>query len=302
MRNGLMVVWALVFLAGCNREPGSRVFTKGSLTVAVDEAIAPVMTLVIDEFQRQYPDAKLTIRSMPARDAVVAFASDSVRVIVCGRELNTEEKNALAGAKVGYQDNRVAMSAIAVIGHKSNPRSELRVGEVDSMFAGTITRWKGRSVIDLCIGGPNSSTNEVFRTLVLQGKPFSLSATPYASSSDLVEHVRRTPAALGIVNLSWLKGVTQEVRVMYLGRPGVSADSTEPPGKFYSPAQAYVYKGYYPVNAPIFIYSREMVEDLAIGFVSFVASPPGQKVFLNNGLVPQTQPIRLVQVTSNQVN
>jgi ABC-type phosphate transport system substrate-binding protein len=223
-------------------------------------------------------------------------------VIVCSREFNTEEKNALAGAKVVYQDNRVAMSAIAVIAHRGNPRSEMRVGELDSMFTGSIARWKGKSVIDLCIGGQNSSTNELFRNLILQGKPFALSATPYASSSDLIEHVRRTPAALGIVNLSWLKGVTQELTVVSLGRPGVSADSTEPAGKFYAPAQAYVYKGYYPINAPIFIYSREMVQDLALGLVSFVASPPGQKVFLNNGLVPQTQPIRLVQVTSNQVN
>jgi len=297
---GVLLCCALV-AGGCSREPGSRVLTKGELTVQVDEAVSPVMTLVVDEFQRQYPEAKITIRPAEAREVIANFASDSTRVIVCGRELNKEEKDALVAAKVQYQEYRVAMSAVTVIAHKDNPRKEVRTGQLDSMFSGMTTRWSGRRVIDLAVGGINSSTNETFRSRILHGRPFAVSATPYGSSRELVEHVRKTPGALGIVNLAWLKGVTQEISVVSLGTPGVAPDSTEPPGKFYSPAQAYLYQGYYPVNSPVFIYAREVPSDLATGFISFVASPPGQRVFLNSGLVPQTQPVRLVQLTSDQV-
>lgn len=301
MQRIAIVLGSALLLVGCTREPGSRVLTKGELTVQVDEAVSPVLTLVVDEFQRQYPEAKITVRLAEAREIIGNFANDSVRVIVCGRELNTEEKNALVAAKIQYQEYRVAMSAVAVIAHRDNPRKELRTGELDSMFAGLVTRWSGKKVIDLSVGGINSSTNEVLRSRILHKQPFALSATPYGSSSELVEHVRKTPAALGIVNLSWLKGVTQEVTVMSLGTPGVAADSTEPPGKFYSPAQAYIYQGYYPLTTPVYIYAREVPSDLTTGFIAFVSSPPGQKVFLNNGLVPQTQPVRLVQLTSDQV-
>ncbi len=155
--------------------------------------------------------------------------------------------------------------------------------------------------VDLAVGGANSSTNEVFRTLVLKGKPFAQSATPFSSSGDLYEYVRKTRGSLGIVNLAWLKGVADEVTIVSLGTPGYRPDTTEPAGKYYAPAQAYLYQGYYPVPAPIYIYSRDLVSDLATGFISFVTSPPGQKVFLNGGLVPQTQPVRLIQLTSNQV-
>ncbi len=302
MKNAAVLLSCCLLLAGCSREPGSRVLTKGSLTVQVDEAVVPVMTLVVDEFQREYPDAKVTIVPVECRAAVANFANDTIRVIVTGRELNKEEKDAFAAAKIEYQDYRVALSGVAVIANKSNGRSELRTGELDSIFAGHKTRWSPKSVIDLAVGGVNSSTNEVFRNLVLKGEPFALSATPFASSSGLVEHVRKSTGALGIVNLAWLKGVTSELTVMSLGTPGYRPDSTEPAGKYYAPAQAYLFQGYYPIPAPIYIYSRDLVSDIATGFISFVTSPPGQRIFLNSGLVPQSQPVRLVQITSNQVN
>jgi len=301
VRQSVVFLSCVLLIAGCTREPGSRVLTKGTLTLEVDEAVSPVIVLVVDEFQRQYPEARITVRPAEARAVIADFANDSVRVIVCGRELNKEEKDALAAAKIGVQEYRVAMSAVAVIAHRANPRKELRTGELDSMVAGLTTRWPGKRVIDLAVGGINSSTNEVFRTKILRGRPFALSATPYGSSSELVEHVRTTPGGLGIVNLAWLKGVTEEISVLSLGTPGISPDSTEPPGKFYSPAQAYVYQGYYPITTPVYLYAREVPSDLATGFISFVVSSQGQNVFLKSGLVPQSQPVRLVQLTSDQV-
>jgi len=302
MKRIAALLCCLVTAAGCNREPGSRVLTKGSLNVQVDEAVVPVMTLVVDEFQRQYPDAKVSIRKVEGRAAVANFASDSIRVIVLGRELNKEEKDALAASKVEYQEYRVGLSGIAVIANPSVSRPDLRVSEADSLFAGEKTRWSARMPVDLAVCGANSSSNEVFRTLVLKGRAFAPSATPFTSSGDVYDYVRRTPGALGILNLAWLKGAASEVTIMSLGTPGYRPDTTEPAGKYYAPAQAYLYQGYYPVPAPVYIYSRDLVSDLATGFISFVASPPGQKVFLNSGLVPQTQPVRLVQLTSNQVN
>jgi len=292
------VLLCILACAGCSREPGSRLFTKGKLAVQVDEAVVPVMTLVVDDFQRQYPEAKIALTPVQGREAVVNFANDSVKVIVAGRELNKEEKNALAAAKIEYQEYRIALSAVAVIANRGVRDTAFRPGEVDSMFAGIRTRWSNRKVIDLAIGGVNSSANEVFRGSIMKGSPFALSATPFPSSSDLVEYVRKTPGALGIVNLAWLKGVTDELSIISMGTPGVSPDSTEPPGKFYSPAQAYVYQGYYPATAPVYIYSRDYVSDLATGFISFVTSPAGQRIFVSAGLVPQTQPVRLVQLSS----
>jgi phosphate transport system substrate-binding protein len=297
---GCLVV-AFSLLAGCNREPGSTRLTAGNLVVECDEAVFPVINALAAEFRQQYPDARIEVRSADAREATANFVNDSVKVIVCSRQLNDEERNVLTAGKTWFEEYHVAQSAVAVIVNPANPVRFLRVGQADSIFSGLLTSWPGwraGGVIDLVTGGVDASTNEVFRRIVLHGGAFALSATPMKSSSDIVEHVRATKNAVGIVGVGWLKGVESDVTALGLARPGVAADSTEPVGKAYSPHQAYVYKGYYPVSTPVYMYTRDLDRSVSLGFISFAAGPFGQKVFLNNGLVPVTMPVRLIQLTS----
>jgi phosphate transport system substrate-binding protein len=180
----------------------------------------------------------------------------------------------------------------------------MRTGMLDSIFAGVMASWPGnnpRGPIDLAVCGVNSSTNEVFRTRMMKGGAITLSATPIKASPDVFEYVRTTTGALGILDVSWLKGVASEVRVLALGTPGVAPDTTQRPGAFYSPAQAYVHKGYYPITSPVYIYSREQTRDVSLGFISFVAGAEGQKVILNSGIVPVTMPVRLIHLTAEEV-
>jgi len=299
----LLLVAACGLLAGCRgKEPGSTQLTKGALRVEADEAILPSIRGEGEEFQQQYPDSRIEIQPADARAAISDFALDSIRVIVTGRALNKEERDALTDAKIQFEEYRVALSAVAVIANREIPLSQLRVSQLDSILTGDVTQWPAkRGPIDLVIAGRNSSVNEVVRNTLMQGRDFTMAATPIDSSLARIEYVRTHRGAIGLVGVNWLRGLNKDVTVMSLGTPGVRPDSTEPPGQYYSPAQAYVYKGYYPISTPVYIYSREIDRNVALGFISFVTSGPGQKVFLNNGLVPVTMPVRLVQLTSQQV-
>jgi phosphate transport system substrate-binding protein len=299
-----IILWCGVLMAGCTREPGSTQLTKGALRVDCDEAVSPVVRLLVEEFRRQYPDANVTVNSVEAREATANFVNDSVRVIVVARPLNAEERSVLNTTKTWFEEYHVAQGAVAVIANTANPVKALRIGQADSIFAGLVTAWPGwraGGAIDVVVGGINSSTNEVFREAILGSRKYTLSATPIASSNDLLDHVRKTRNAIGLLSVSWLKGVENDASVLGLSRPGVSPDSTQSPGKAYTPIQGYVYKGYYPVCTPVYIYSRSVDRDVALGFISFASSGPGQKVFLDNGLVPVKSPVRLIQLTSEQV-
>jgi phosphate transport system substrate-binding protein len=298
----LIVCGALMF--GCERQE-STTTTKGSVTIECDESVLPVMQLEADDFHTTYPEAQVTLRSVEAREAIADFVNDTTRVIICGRAFNKEEREAIAAAKIELKEFKVALDAIAVIGHKDNPVKRLRISELDSMFSGTITRWEGKprgDYIDIAIGGINSSINEVFTTTILKDSPAALTGTRYASSKELLEFVRTRRNAIGIIGLSWLKGAEQDLTVFALGDPSTRVDSTEPVGKYYSPAQAYVYKHYYPITRPLYIYSREVKRNVGLGFIAYVSSALGQKIFLNQGLVPITMPVRIVELTSKQVH
>lgn len=296
------VAW-VVLTVGCGQKEGAST-TKGSVTIECDESVLPVMQIEADDFHSTYAEAQVTLRVQEARVAITNFVNDTVRVIVCGREFNREERDVIKTANFEVKEFKVAMDAIAAIGHKDNPLKRLRVSELDSIFSGTLTRWGGKPVGDLvevAIGGINSSTNEVFRSAILKNSPFALTATQYDSSQQLIDFVRTHKNAIGIVGLGWLKGNEDQLTVFALGDAHTRIDSTKPVGKYYSPAQAYIYKGYYPITRPIYIYTREVRRDVSLGFIAYVTSAPGQKIFLNNGLVPTTMPVRIVELTSQQV-
>lgn len=289
---------------GCQSDEVKYTPTAGTVTIECDESVLPVITLLVNDFQRQYEKAKIVIRGVEGREAVADFASDSVRYIVMGRQFDQEERTAIAGGKIEFQEYNVALGAVAVIVNKRNPLTQIRLGLLDSIFSGTITRWPDKNpngMIDIAIGGPNSSTNLIFRTLALKGKPLSVTATPFPSSEKLLEYVQNNSNAIGIVGLSWLRGKEADVQVLALGGPGWRPDTTESFGRYYPPVQAHIHRKFYPINTPVYIYRREVLPDVGYGFISYATSGAGQKLFLNNGLVPVTMPVRLVTLTSKGV-
>jgi len=302
--SGAVLVCAL--LAGCaGKEPGSTQLTRGTILIGCDEVIAPVMDRQVAEFTSQYTEAHIALRTAEARSVVVDFGSDSVRVIVLARPLNKEERDALATAKVEFQEYEVARTAVAVVANPDAPSKNLRVGELDTIFSGGVTRWPDRkkTMIRLAVSGINSSVTEVFRKSVLgAGGGYDRGAKPFASGGEVIEYVSETPGAIGIVGVNWVQGSQNRVNIVAVASGAMRPDSTFAPREYYSPAQAYVFLGYYPITASVYMITREVNRDLGLGFISFVSSAAGQKVFQNSGLVPVTMPVRLVQLTSEQVH
>ncbi|MFN0159330.1 MAG: PstS family phosphate ABC transporter substrate-binding protein [Bacteroidota bacterium] len=298
----ILVLLGMLFF-GC--ESGPRISTvEGTATFECDESLYPVMQLLAADFIRSYPKANIILRSVEAREATANFVMDSTRHIILGRELNKDEQEAVVLGKIEKEGYRVALDAVAVISHKSNPVKELSVGLLDSIFSAAVSRWPGRKgspLIDVVIGGVNSSTNEVFREKILKGRALGLTAIPYSSSQQLVEYVKGNPNAIGIVGLSWLAGIQDSVTVFSLSTPGERPDTTQPYGRPYPPVQAHIHRGYYPLTRPVYIYNREVLRSVGYGFISYVNSAVGQKLFLSNGLVPVTMPVRLVNLTSQEV-
>lgn len=301
---------AAAVLAGCQGARDEASTVRGSAAVQVDESLEPVLRLAVDDFQRSYPDAKIAFSTAHAREAVVNFLNDSVRVIVLGRELNKEER-AFIDARAGKKDAidaaewRVALDAVAVIVHKENPATRLRTGELDSIFSGYTRVWpsadRKRVPVEPVVPDVNSSVNEVFRNRVMAGRPFASSVTVLPESRRVIDEVAGVRGAIGIVGLSSLRGRDHEVSVVSVSDPSARPDTLLVPGQYFSPAQAHVFHGYYPITRPVMIYRREFRTDVGYGLISYITSPPGQKIFLNNGLVPQTQPVRIVELTSEQV-
>ncbi len=297
----------LIFIvSGCAPER-KETPTKGSAVILVSESIAPTVEHEQQKFGELYPETKLSLRTLPAREAVVQFFNvDSLKTLVSSRPLNDEERAVAGKFHLQFHEYKIAIDAIAVIANLKNSVKQLRTTQIDSIVRGKITRWNALgwknsfSSVALCLPDQNMGEFEILSMKILQGKKFEAPATTIHTSLEMLEYVSSHSDALGFVSLSWLRDFTDKVNVLEISDPNVP-DSLGIKGEYFSPHQAHVYRGYYPLTSDVYIYSRTDIYSVGSGFISFVTSGPGQQIILNNGLVPATQPVHLVELTNRKL-
>jgi phosphate transport system substrate-binding protein len=290
---------AAILLSGCS-ERKSDTPTKGHAAVAVSEEVLPLIREEEARFEELYPEAMVDLRARSAREAIAELFNDSVKVIVSTRELNAEEAAAQKSLNLEITDFTVALDAVVVIVNPANDVSKLTLPQLDSVFSGALMDWgllgwKGAAgKIALCVPDRNMSANALFSTRVLRGGGFARGAAVVGSSPAMIDAVAKDPSAIGIVGLNWMRDAGTKVRALELADPA-APDSLEG-GKYFSPHQAYVYKRFYPLVRRVHIYITPDSYGVSSGFTSFITSAAGQKVVQNQGLVPATMPVRLVEL------
>jgi phosphate transport system substrate-binding protein len=289
-------------LAGCS-ERKSDTPTKGHASVAVCEEILPLLREEEARFEELYPEARVDLRPRTAREAIAELLNDSVKVIVSSRALNAEEEAARKALNLEITQFRVALDAIAVIVNPANDVTKLTLPQLDSIFSGKtmdwgLLGWKGApGKITLCVPDRNMSSHEGFSARVLRGGGFARAAVVVASSAGMIAAVEKDPSAIGLVGLNWMRDAGMRVRMVDLADP--AAPDSLGGGKYFSPHQAYIYKQFYPLVRNVYIYVTPDSYGVSSGFTSFITSAAGQKIVQNQGLVPATMPVRLVELRND---
>ena len=258
-------------------------------------------------FEELYSQAKLQLQTMTTREVIVQFFNiDSIRTVVSSRPLNDEERATAQRFHLKFNEYKIAIDAIAVIVNSKNSITHLRTTQLDSVLRGVTTRWNMLgwkntfASISVCLPDQNAGEFEVLSEKILHGEKVSTAANVSHSSTDMLEYVSSHSDALGFVSLSWLRGYADKVKVLELSDPS-APESLDIKGKYFTPHQAYVYRGYYSLTSDVYVYTRTDLYSVGAGFITYITSAPGQQIVLNSGLVPATMPVRLVELTSRNL-
>lgn len=301
-----------MFLSFSCRPNDEETATKGHLRVLIAESVAPVLVQEVNKFMSLYQahgaDVKYTI--MQSSEVDERFVNDTARVIVTTIPLTNEEKNRVRKTTDNLVEIKLAYDGIVAIVEKRNRRQDLTLTQIRDILNGRVTMWEqlgrrrsGRGRIHLFLEDSSDVTNYLSERL-LSGGPIKATYRRTSSSNQTVEDVSRDRYALGFVGLNWVDSVEGKIKVLGLAADSAIADTTyRPPresiGNAYSPHPAHIYLNYYPMKRAVYVYSRTSPGDFATGFTSFLASPAGQRIFLNAGLVPGTQQIVLKRPEQN---
>lgn len=192
-----------------------------------------------------------------------------------------------------------------MITHLGNPDSLISVKDIRRILTGDAKQWKDIDPasrlgdIGLVFDNKNSSTVRFAVDSICKGAPLSGRVKALKTNREVIDYVARTPDAIGIIGVNWLSdrndstglSFSKEVRLM-----SVSAADKAMPDNSYKPYQAYLYYGDYPLARSIYALLNDPRSALPWGFASFLASDRGQRIILKSGLVPATQPVRVVNV------
>ena len=266
------------------------------------EDVFPVINIQVSDFQRVYEEVKIKNLSVSTREAVVQMLNDSIKLIVCARELNDEEKSVIAKNNIEIDSTKIAYDGVAVIVNQKNSIERLTTDELTTLLTGSKDRWSKAigsnlsSAVIVAVGDPNSGVFEYLKSRLVHEEKFSQNILPCTTSAEVLSVVSERPNAIGFVGMSWLAKMPKNVKVLEIGDPAFRRDSTTKDMEYFTPHQAHVYRRYYPLSRTIYIYAHNVGKGVGLGFMSFAASSDGQKIIVSNGLVPATMPVRLVQL------
>jgi phosphate transport system substrate-binding protein len=279
--------------------------TRGKLKVAIDDSYRLLMESEIYAFETIYKYARIDTIYGPESDVFEAFMNDSVPLIVVNRKLTERENEILKAGLFVPKTTRIAYDAVVFIVNNTNNQDNLFYDQIRDIFTGKVTQWKQIH------GAADLGTLAVVFDHFKSGNPryfkekFDLDSLPPAcyavhSNEEVVNYVETHVNAIGILSVNWVSDSRDSVSNNFLKRVKVAGISPEgdndPSATFYRPYQAYIAEGFYPFTREVYCINRQTYAGLAFGLSAYIASDKGQLIILHSGLVPATQPIRIVEI------
>jgi ABC-type phosphate transport system, periplasmic component len=279
--------------------------------MAVDANFTPIIKDEIAVFEAQFPKAKIVPIYTNEVNAIDLLVKDSVRVAVATRPLSEKEVNYLKSKQFAPRSFKLAIDGIALITNKSNPDTLLSLVDLRRVLTGKVKNWneiypksklgKFRVVFD----NQNSSTVRYAIDSICIGQQLSKELNAQQTNEEVINYVSKTPNAIGVIGVNWLNNAkdttnlsfNNSIRVM-----SISSQEVATPENSYKPYQAYLFYENYPLIRSIYVILNDPRGSLPTSVSSFLTSDRGQRIILKAGLVPATQPIRVVNIKDEKIN
>jgi phosphate transport system substrate-binding protein len=259
------------------------------LVAYVAPGIAPVVQKGADEFNRLYSKANVVVIPLDSRSIVDSLIHGRADVGYFDRNLEAAESTAVAQSRRHVYRFHLASTVATWMVHPENPVAELDSMQILQILKGATANWRD-------VGGSDAAI-EVLLPPLGDGSWMALqqfygealrevSAHTWPNDSLIVERVAEAPGALGFVGQAVYDERVKKIR----WRDPLLAD----------PVPANIGKlqeGKYPFRVPLCYYTIGDNTDLASGFLSFLASNPGQRVFADQGFLPEMIPVRIVNLS-----
>jgi len=308
MRFSIIILGLALLASGCRffkGDPYRSTTVSGSVKIAVDETVRPVLEAEIEMFKAIYGYAEISASYLPENESFERLLNDSVQLIIASRQLRPDEIALIHRRQLYPKQLKVATDAIALIVNSSCTDSMLSMKQVRDILTGKISDWNQLNPkspsqpIKVLFDNEKSGIVHFLADSLCKGNFLKKNASAMAYNIDVIEYTASHPGVLGFIGTSWISNKNdslhlsfhKKIRVMALSKSDIPTAENS-----YKPYQAYLLDNMYPLTRSVFMINTEPRSGLCTGFVSFVASDKGQRIILKSGILPAVAPTRVVNI------
>jgi phosphate transport system substrate-binding protein len=236
------------------------------------------------------------LRSSNERECIEALYNDSSKVIAISRPLTEKEMQQFKSKNIIPQTSTVAGDAIAFLVSKDFTDSTISIPELIELLKGNDTTFINGQHINIVFDNPNSGSTRQLKDSLIPTQAFGKNCKALNNTPELIKAISSNSLAIGVCDYAWLSDKDDNTTKEFLKTVKILAVSKKNNETAYMPDQSNIATKEYPICRTICIIRRSAEFSLGKGIETFIAGEKGQLMFLKQGLPPNRQEERLIEV------
>jgi phosphate transport system substrate-binding protein len=259
--------------SGAAGASGRAITVKGSDTMVV------LGQRFAEEYMKANPGSVIQVNGGGSGTGIAALINGTVDLAQSSREMKQKERDDVKkNRNADIQELPVALDALAVFVHATNPLKELSMQQLEQIYTGKLTNWSqvgGSNAPIVLYGRENSSgTYEYFKEHVLNKADFAPRVQTLAGTAAVINAVSRDVNAIGYGGIAYSSGVRAVP---------VKKDATSPA---IAPNEESVKAGTYPIARKLYFYYATSARPDVQTFARWAISPEAQSIVTKVGYFP----------------
>ena len=287
-----LIASLFVSLPGCSSNSGTTTEktqgTSGSFNIIGSNTIEPLSVLWAEDFMKANPDVSIAVSGPGSGVGIAALIDGTTDIAQASRAMKSSEYDQARKNGRDPVEITVAMDALSVVVHPSNPVNELTIAQISGIFTGRITNWNevgGNDAPIVAISrDTNSGTHVFFKEDVVQMRgtekedktlEYGQKILMLPSTKEGVDEVSENENAIFYPGLGYL---TDDVKPLAIK---ATAGSTG-----VLPSVEAAQDGSYPISRGLYYYTDGEPTGIIKAFIDYCLSAEGQGRVTESGYVP----------------
>ncbi|MCP9439319.1 MAG: phosphate ABC transporter substrate-binding protein [Nitrospira sp.] len=276
--------------------PEDREPISGKLTISGSNTMSPLMQAWVDGLREKHPNLKVMLSEQGSKTGLEALLEHRTEVAALSHRMTASELSEFV-KEYGYEPTEVpvAIDALAVFVHQTNPITGLSLEELDAMFCqerrrgllDPIDTWGAVGLDGEWFSAPvhlygrnaQSGTSAFFREEICQGGPLSSRLMEKPGSASVILEMETDQYGIGFSSIGYRTSYVKPVPI-----------ATVKGGRYVEPTFASVADGSYPLRRNLYLYiakpPKTSSSPAVIELLRFALSRQGQKLALDLGYYP----------------